>query len=279
MRTLVIVLNYHGEAVLSPCLRSVMQTLWPGDRLLVVDNGQEAVLMQEVRAEFPQVMIEVAKENGGFARGMNVGLRLALTEGFEAVWVLNNDVIVKHDSLSQLKEAAKRTTGPRALSPLIRGANQTIWFAGGWINWWRMRVEHYQTAPEIASPFQTSFLTGCALFIPRITLEHIGLLDERYFLYYEDVDYSLRILEHGGKLWVVPGAEILHHEVSEFRGEKVYWLVKSGVECFLRHSTRWQRVWLNFYLSLRRLRNWSRFLWGDKVLARLIEKAYTEASP
>ncbi len=279
MRTLVIVLNYHGKAVLLPCLRSVVKTLGPEDRLLVVDNGQERALMEGVRAEFPQVMIEVPEENGGFARGMNVGLRLALAEGFEAVWILNNDVIVKEDSLSQLKEAAERTTGPRALSPLIRGANQAIWFAGGWINWWQMRVEHYQAEPKILSPFQTNFLTGCALFIPRITLERIGLLDERYFLYYEDVDYSLRILEQGGKLWVVPGAEILHHEVSEYRGEKVYWLVKSGVECFSRHSTGWRRVWLGLYLGLRRLRNWSRFLWGDTVLARLIEKAYTEASP
>lgn len=279
MRTLVIVLNYQGETVLLPCLRSIVKAVGPEDRLLVVDNGQEETLIEKVREEFPQVMIEVTQENVGFARGMNVGLRRALAEGFEAAWILNNDAVIANDSLDRLKEVAKTYPGPHAFSPLIRKPDQTIWFAGGQIDWWRMRTNHLQDAPKKETPFQTSFLTGCALFIPRATLEQVGLLDERYFLYYEDMDYSLRVLRTGGMLWVVPGAEVVHGEVSELRGEKVYWLVKSGVECFLRHSTSWQRIWFGFYLGLRRLRNWSRFLWGDTVLARLIEKAYTEASP
>lgn len=275
---LVIVLNYRGQDVLLPCLASLLPTLGPQDTCLVVDNGGEPALMDLVRQQLPTVRILSTGVNLGFARGMNVGLRIAHEEGFEAAWLLNNDVRVEPGALAALKRAQRDAVGRNIFSPVILNKDGQIWFAGGRINYWRMRVEHRRDAPKEMTPFSTQFLTGCALFIPRETWETIGFLDERYFLYYEDAEYSVRAQVHGGKLWVVPEARVKHAEVSEAHPEKVYWLVRSGVEFFSRHTVGWRRSWVRVYLIARRSKNFLERLFLGTALAHSIKRAYTDAS-
>lgn len=276
-KTLVVILNYQGAEVLFPCVASVLPGLGPGDQILVVDNGQEQELLERVRQRWPSVWIFMSPENQGFSAGMNHGLRRALEEGFEAVWLLNNDAVVAPQALHHLQVAAAEQTGPNLFSPLITEPHGKIWFSGGKINYWRMRTEHDQALPRQITPFCTEFLTGCAIFIPRTTIEHIGCLDERYFLYYEDADYSQRVLRAGGRLWLVPQSRVMHREVSTLRAEKIYWLVRSGVTFFLRSSPRAMLPWVKLFLSLRRFKNWVQLAWKPTVVARELQKAYTDA--
>lgn len=275
---LVVVLNYRGQEVLLPCLGSLMPELRDGDRCLIVDNGNEEELLQEVKNIFPQIETQSLDENVGFARGMNVGLKKALEEEFSAVWLLNNDTLVKRGALEALRKAAEEHPGVHLFSPLIFTSDERVWFAGGRVDYWRMRTTHVQSLPDQENTFSTDFLTGCALFIPRRTLEQVGILDERYFLYYEDVDYSVRVRGHGGSLWVVPRARVTHHEVSVLNPDKIYWLVRSGVEFFLRHTPWPLRIWTYSYLGLRRLKNIAEHFFFRRALARSIKQAYTDAS-
>lgn len=275
--TLVVVLNYRGAAVLLPCLQSLVAQMAPDDRMLVIDHGHELELMAMVRQSFPEVEIYVPSENGGFARGMNYGLREALRRGFSAAWLVNNDTVAAPQALSVLKAAALDYPGANLFSPLITTPQDTVWFAGGQVNFWRMRTEHVRVIPSTNTPFQTRFLTGCALFVPRITLEQVGFLDERYFLYYEDADYSVRTLAQGGTLWVIPQARVIHSEASEMNPEKIYWLVRSGTEFFWLHTRGQKRLWVRAFLGLRRLKNRLRRIFFPGPVAEKLERAYTDA--
>ncbi len=275
---LAIVLNYRGQDVLLPCLRSLLSELGTEDDCLVIDNGQERELMEKVKATFPKVQILSTEKNLGFAAGMNKGLKKALVEEYQGVWILNNDAIIGKGALSFLKQAKENFSDANLFSPLIFSTENKVWFAGGRINFWRMRTEHVQELPKKNEPFTTNFLTGCALFIPRETLARVGVFDERYFLYYEDAEYSLRTRLQGGKLFVVPQAKVLHHEVSEMNPEKTYWLVKSGVEFFRRHTPRSLQPWMRAYLFLRQLKNSFLVSCSESQLARSIKRAYTDAS-
>lgn len=274
---LVVILNYHGETVLMPCLESLVPTLGPMDKLLIIDNGHEGVLMERVRERFPTIKIEVPDTNLGFARGVNIGLNQALKLGYDAVWLVNNDALVKHDTLLALKRVARMRKGLCLLSPMIFGSDGQVWFAGGEIDYWCMRTKHLTQLPDGSQPFGTEFLTGCALFIPRQTLEAIGLFDERYFLYYEDADYSVRVRERGGQLWIVPEAVVLHHEASQMNPDKLYFLVKSGIQFFFDHTSGYRHAWVRLYTGLRRVKNKLRLLFSHDPVARKLEQAYTDA--
>lgn len=276
----VIVLNYRGEHVLARCLASLNATTQPGDTIFIVDNGRETALMAEVTQQFPKVEILVSLENRGFAAGMNLGIQCALKKGgFDALWLFNNDAVALPETLNHLK-AAVQSNGPRAIySPVIYpSSGQVPWFAGGELSFLRMRTRHWHDVRSGQVPYPTDFLTGCSLFIPREAFEMLGLLDERYFLYYEDAEYSLRAKRLGLRRWVVPGATVYHSEASQENPAKIYWLVRSGAEFFLRESRGAMRLWIWAYFFLRRIKNWVETRYAPRALAREVERAYTDVS-
>lgn len=276
IKTLVVVLNYRGEAVLLPCVDSLVSQMEPEDRLLVIDQGSEDRLMGVLKQTHPQIEVVVSPKNGGFAYGMNQGLRLAIARGFDAVWIVNNDVVALEGALSKLKQAAATFGEKSIFSPAITTSDGKVWFAGGEIEWLRMRVRHWQQLNS-REPYLSNFLTGCALFIPVSVLKQIGLLNERFFLYYEDAEYSKRIQEVGGKLWVVPQARIVHREESQHSTDKVYWLVRSGVYFFLTQAGGWRKPIIRAVFILRRAKNWLDRTFSPNPVAEKVNRAYTDA--
>lgn len=272
-----IVLNYKGETVLIPCLRSLVSELGSEDKMLIIDHGQETGLMQQVEKLFPQVEILTPATNGGFAQGMNRGLRIALEKGFDAAWIVNNDVVASPEALMRLK-AALSAYGEQALfSPVITTPDGDVWFAGGVIAWVRMRVNHNTKQSDTGESFLTNFLTGCALFIPMAIVKKVGFLDERYFLYYEDADYSERVRRNGGKLVVVPQARVIHSEESQKNPAKIYWLVRSGTIFFLTQGSRWKKIVVRMVFFLRRTKNWFECILRPTPVAESVKQAYTDA--
>lgn len=276
----VIVLNYRGQAVLARCLTSLRGALSVADHILIVDNGGETELRQEISRTDPEIEWLVSKENRGFAAGMNLGIRhLQAKQRFDAYWLLNNDAWIDPQALQQLKRALEERGQNALYSPVIYGATEERpWFAGGRIDFLRMRTVHQRALAETRHPYETKFLTGCALCIPQAALDRLGLLDERYFLYYEDAAYSLKALRQGLKLWVVPTARVYHSEESERHPAKVYWLVRSGVEFFLRESRGGWATWVTLYLQLRKLKNWFEYRQAPRALAAEVKRAYTDVS-
>lgn len=253
-KTVVVVLNYNGEKCLSKTLRSLKELSYQNKEVVVIDNASTDQSFEQAQEEFPEYTYRRNEKNGGFAYGMNTGIRYALEQKAQYVWLFNYDALTEKETLTRLVEISKKNEDRILLSPLIEDEKKNIWFAGGSIEFLRMRVRHTRVLPrQVVLP--TQFLTGCALFIPTKVVQEVGFLDEDFFLYYEDADYSTRARNKGIPLRVVRESRVVHSEESRYNEQKIYHLVFSGLIFFAKHSNSFFSFYQAIYVILRRLKN------------------------
>lgn len=239
----IVVLNYNGKRTLSRCLRSIQALEYARKEVVVVDNASTDGSFDSVREQLPSAHFIRNSENVGFARGANVGLRYALDQGADFVWLLNPDASVSKDALGRLITLFRKHPLVGMASPVVYEPKKAyqrrrrVWFGGGRINWFRLRAEHTHMRSH-THPFETGFLSGCALLLRAESLRKVGLFDERFFLYYEDVDLSLRMKRAGYKIVVSPHVSAVHSEESRHNPDKTYWLVRSGLFFFQKSLPR-----------------------------------------
>jgi GT2 family glycosyltransferase len=174
------------------------------------------------------------KSNLGFAGGNNVGMRYALEHGADRVMVVNNDMIVDKDLLVYLIKAINENVG--ILSPKIYFAKgfefhkekykkdelgRVIWYAGGEIDWDNVYGNNIGVDEVDRGQFdkkrELDFATGaCCLFNAKV-LREVGLFNEKFFMYFEDVELSVRIKETGYKIFYIPKA-VVWHKVAQSSG-------------------------------------------------------------
>lgn len=244
VKLFIIVLNFNGGKEVLVCLESLLEVArgpkQPEYGVVVVDNGSQDWSLEEIRklAErskgFKIEIIENGK-NLGFAAGMNVGIKYALKQGAEAVFLLNQDTIVEKGFLKPLLE-----NKADIVSPVIKFKRDKKWVYdfGGKINRWLGRTSHFEAQDQrLKTKDQIDYVSGCAVLIKRPVLEKIGLLDERYFLYFEDVDFCLRANKAGFKIAVEPGS-LITHNLSEKKKKPLkqhFYLLKSNLIFINRH--------------------------------------------
>ena len=158
-----------------------------------------------------------AGENRGFAAGNNIGIKYALAkDDFEYIWILNNDTVVKKDTLSQLYRCFNNNPNSLISSRLLNKDN-TIQADGGKINKYFLTSSHINSGKILQNIVHykiPDYLVGASLFINKQILKHIGLLSEEYFLYYEDLDYSLKAIRSGYSLKVCYESIVYHKDGS-----------------------------------------------------------------
>lgn len=210
----IVLLNFNNWRYTVECLASLMELRYENRSVFVVDNGSSDDSVEQIRRMFPAVEILELGQNFGFAKGNNAGIRLALERGSEYIWVLNNDTIVDPDALTPMVERLDKDLGLGAVGSAIYEALQPdhlqAW-GGGYVNFWLGRSRHF-LAP--VADEQIQFLTGASMLIRRRTLESIGLLDEGFFIYWEDADYCFRLRKAGWRLAVAGDSKIWHKETA-----------------------------------------------------------------
>jgi hypothetical protein len=216
-RVVAVVLNWNGLEDTTACLTSLAEVDYPSLEVVVVDNGSTDGSPAILRRRFPEVILLETRENLGYAGGNNVGIRYALERGAEYVLLLNNDTEVAPDFLRRMVEVAEADPQVGGVGPMIYYYDRpdVIWSAGGAIDWRRGRTRMVGlNEPEQgqfgAEPREVDFVTGCAMLIRREVLERVGLLDERFFLYYEEVEWCVRVRRAGYRILHVPRARIWH---------------------------------------------------------------------
>jgi len=254
----IIVLNYNGEDCLLPCLSSLFHLSYSNKEIFVVDNGSSDTSFLQAKKQFPQCIFLDNKKNLGFAKGMNIGIKEALVRGAEYCLLCNYDAEIDPEALSFLVSSGEQYPQAGLLSPIIyeeKGGN--IWFAQGKILFSRMKAVHIPLSLKNNKKdvYKSDFLTGCVLLIKKKCFELIGLLDESFFLYYEDVDYSLRAKKAGFDRLVVSQAKAYHREKSNENPQKIYFLVLSGLIFFTKHTSFFFRLYSSVYVGIRRLKN------------------------
>ncbi|MDW8214637.1 MAG: glycosyltransferase family 2 protein [Roseiflexaceae bacterium] len=227
-RVLIIILCYNGIADTLACLESLRNVEYPSFDILVLDNASGDGTPEAVRAQFPHVTVIENGANLGFAAGNNVGLRYALRHGYDYALLLNNDTEVAPDFLTHLIELAESDPQIGAVGPTITYYERPdlIWSAGGMIDWKRgvavMRTNEVDRG-QYREPTDVDFVTGCALLVRRAALERAGLLDERFFMYFEETEWCVRIRRAGFRILHIPQSRVLHKICSMPVSTKSIW--------------------------------------------------------
>lgn len=189
-----------------------------------------------------KLMLVQTGANLGFAGGNNVGIRLAFEYlNSDYVWLLNNDTVVEPDAMNELVCIADEDGGLALASSRIVWMSDpaTVWFEGGVYNPFWATAAHVSLAKFARS--ETPYLSGCSLLIGRRAWERIGHLDDRLFMYGEDIDYSIRARRAGLSLRVATKSRVLHAvgSSSGMRSPSAYRnYVSSSVRVALRHHGR-----------------------------------------
>jgi GT2 family glycosyltransferase len=212
-----VILNWNGIADTRECLESLQRTDYSNNRIILVDNGSEGGEAAALRAEFGgAVHLIESPTNLGFAGGANLGIRHGLAQGADYVLLLNNDTTVDPGFLSALVEAAQSQPDAAALcaKAYYYAEPDVLYSTGGSVNLWTATAKQTGNGQRDHGQFDRAALRdyadGVCMLIPRRALESVGLLDEDYFLYWEETDWCVRAREEGLRCYYVPEAKIWH---------------------------------------------------------------------
>jgi GT2 family glycosyltransferase len=213
----VVVLSWFGKDDTLACVESLMSDELAA-RILVVDNGSFDGTLEAVAERWPSVATLQTGSNLGFAGGMNAGLKWALARNAAHVTVLNNDTLVPPQAIEALQTIA--ATGV-AVCPEIyyRDDPQKLWFGGGKIYETEGFPGHLapeELAEAVDGVRPTQLVTGCCITASADTWRRVGPFDERFFLNFEDSEWSVRATRLGVPLRVADKIRILHSVSASF---------------------------------------------------------------
>lgn len=216
-RVTIVVLNWKRPEETIACLESLRAAELGGAAVLVVDNGSKDGSVERIRERFPDQRIVALAENRGYAGGNNEGIRIALEAGAEAVLLLNNDTRVAPDFLGPLLDTLTKDPEAGAVSGAIMRSDrpEMLDVAFGTVQFRRreaVRILGVNALPGegFDRRCQVDVAVGCCLLLTAEALERVGLFDEGYFAYHEDVDWCLRAREAGFRVYYEPYSRVFH---------------------------------------------------------------------
>jgi GT2 family glycosyltransferase len=215
-RVSIIILNWNSYDVTRDCLLSLRKLEYSNHEVVVVDNGSIDSSGERLAQELPEIRLIRNEQNLGFAGGNNVGIRNALDRGTDYLLLLNNDTVVTPNFLSDLVRISESDPRIGMANPKIYFSEppDRIWYAGGSYQPWRTFPQHFglrrRDQGQYDAAGEVSFITGCAALVKVQVVEKIGLLDEIFFLSFEDVDWCQRARKAGFKTVYVPASVAWH---------------------------------------------------------------------
>ena len=240
----VVVLNWNNLGDTLDCLASLEASEYPAMSVILVDNYSAEDPSARVAGRFPRVHIARQRRNLGYSGGNNAGIELALEAGAHYVLLLNNDTIVARDMIERLVEIGERYLDAGFITPkiLVHDSDRIYW-DGGTIDWSRGDTPHDSSSLASVDDGvrESAWSNGCSVLIRAETIREIGLMDDTFFLYYEDVDWSVRGSKAGWRHLVALDA-ICWHKVSRSFGEVLsplsrYYSARNRYRLLAKHSS------------------------------------------
>ena len=215
----VVIVTFNSEGVIVDCLKSVLRekTL----AIIVIDNASTDGTVELVKQKFPKCQLIQLKSNVGYGSGNNIGIQKALEGQAEYVLLLNPDTVITSQAIEQFIKAAKKRHDRGIFGPKIylNKKMQQLWSVGGVIDANRftagLRGFQEQDTEKYNSEEECDFISGTCMFIPSQILKRGLRFYEPYFLYYEDVEFSVGAVRLDYPSIIVPGAKIIHSETSQ----------------------------------------------------------------
>lgn len=226
MKLSIIILNYKTKGLLKQCLKGIKSFKLPFDyETIVVDNNSKDSSCQMIKEEFPYVKLIALEKNKGFAGGMNEGIKKA--QG-NYLLLMNPDIAILNNAIEKMIEFLEKhpqvaLVAPKLINP--DGSVQTscrrfpdIWVLIarrsplGKVPYFKKKIkkflmldwDHKENRP-------VDWVLGACMLVRRKAIEEVGLLDERFFLYLEDVDWCRRFWEKGWQVYYLADTEMVHY--------------------------------------------------------------------
>jgi len=214
-----VVLNWNGLRDTARCLRSLRaSSLCSSLSTVVVDNHSATGEADELAEAFPWVVVLPQARNLGYAGGCNVGIEYALSRGADYVLLLNNDAQVEVETIALLVAHCEGSPQVAAAGPLITfPESDEVWSAGSRVSLWLGSTVMIGKGTSLSQhlrdrPRPAESLPGACLLLRAAALRQVGLLDERFFAYWEDVDICARLRRAGWDVHLVPTARATHRK-------------------------------------------------------------------
>lgn len=250
----IVIVNWNVKQLLEDCLNSIFRTLDNLDfEVIVVDNNSSDGSAEMIKGKFPSVILIENKENLGFGAANNQGIRISKGE---YVLILNPDTIIFPNALKSLIAFLDQNPKIGAVCPKILNSDNTVqlscirklptllseFFELTYLNrrFPKNRIigDHYMSYCDYNLEREVELLSGCCIMIRKIALEKIGLFDENFFIYGEDMDLCHRIKKAGWKLWYLPPAQIMHfggESTKQVSDKRIFYSQEAKYAFFKKH--------------------------------------------
>ncbi len=273
LRVSIVLLNCNRNDDTLDCIRSLKET---GEQfeIILVDNGTTPNPERLYSEKHPEVIFLRNEENLGTPIGNNVGVKYALEHGADYVMMLNNDTTVDKNFLAPLIAAMEtdKRIGVSGGKIYYYSDPKRIWFAGGKFNRLTARVEHVGILKydnELASIHtDNDFISGCFSMFRSSVLKEVGLLDEQFFAYMEDVDLNVRIKNAGYELEYIPEAFIYHKVSTTIEVDSPFYLyfnMRNRLIMLKKHNSAIELIAAVPYLS---------FYYGRQIIRLALKHRY-----
>lgn len=248
----IIILNYNCLEDTVSCLDSCLNLTYRKFEIIVVDNNSSDNSVEIIKKNYSNIKLIECDRNLGYARANNRAITYALNKNADFIWILNNDIIVEPKSLSVLVESYPKTPNVGLMgTKILNYNNNTIDYIGGLFNYedgstihvGRNEVDLGQFNKQI---IETDFVTGCSVFTSSDVIKRIGLIPVDYFLYCEDVDWSLNARRMGFIHYVNTMATVYHKcsaSTKTIKGIITFYLIRNRLFLLEKYSNK-KTSWL-----------------------------------
>ena len=237
--TAVILLNWRGAIDTIECIRSLLSSGIDLANIIIVDNDSQDSSVTDIKNSFPGAFIIESNRNGGFAYGCNIGIQTALKKDYKYVWLLNNDTTVSESTLPSMLRCASEGKY-KIIGSVLRDACfpwevQSI--GGGDVNFLSGATKHILKPEDLV---KLDYITGASMLIDRSVIVEIGLLDEDFFMYWEDVEFCIRARKKGYSMGVAFNSVVYHKEgasakKSSYRQTR---MISTSTRIFFKKTTK-----------------------------------------
>lgn len=263
MKLSIILVNWNTKDILKQTILSILNETKSIDyEIIVVDNNSRDGSVEMIKKDFPSVVLIENKVNKGFAGGNNAALKIARGE---YLMLLNSDTIVLNQALEKLVKFLDENKDVMMIGPKLVGKggefqevcrknlpnikNSFLYLFG--IKNKRENSYRTKTNPDESGYWES--ISGATMMIRREVYEKIGGLDERYFMYAEDIDYCKRVFDMGWKTYYLSSASIVHlgGESSKQRSTKsLYYFYKTMWQYYKKHLYKENNIIINYIVFL-----------------------------